>query len=99
MFLIPGWNGGTLWEYVLILFGVSLLMTWAANLARFGILVAITLHLFFNVSAGVLNGVIAKAPTRAHDMLIYTLTVCGSGIAISLIGFRWNRALAYDPNP
>lgn len=92
MFLIPGWNSASLWEHALILFGVSLLLTWAANLARFGILVAITLHLFFNLSAGLLNEVIAKMPTRAHDMLIYTLAVCGTGFVISLIGFRWHPA-------
>ena len=94
MFLIPGWNTGSLWEYVLILFGVSLLLTLAANLARFGILVAMALHLFFNLSTRVMNAVIANVSTRAHDMLIYTLTVCGTAIAISLIGLQWCRAPA-----
>jgi membrane protease YdiL (CAAX protease family) len=85
---IPGWSSATPWQYVLILIGVSLLLTWAANLARFGILVAIVLHAFFNVSSGLLSALIGKLPTRSHDMVVYAFAVCGTGIVFGSIGFR-----------
>jgi membrane protease YdiL (CAAX protease family) len=88
LFLIPGWSSASPWQYLLILFGVSLLLTWAANLARFGILVAIVLHAFFNVSSGLLGALIEGLPTRPHDMTIYALAVCGTGIVFGSIGFR-----------
>jgi uncharacterized protein len=89
LFLIPGWSSTSPWQYVLILVGVSLLLTWAANLARFGILVAMVLHAFFNTSSRLLGALIGNLPTRSHDMMIYAFAVCFTGMVIGLVGFRW----------
>jgi membrane protease YdiL (CAAX protease family) len=88
LFLIPDWNSASPWQYVLILIGVSLLLTWAANLARFGILVAMVLHAFFNTSSRLLGALIGNLPTRSHDMVVYTFVVCATGIVVALVGFR-----------
>jgi membrane protease YdiL (CAAX protease family) len=89
LFLIPGWSSTSPWQYVLILVGVSLLLTWAANLARFGILVAMVLHAFFNTSSRLLGALIGNLPTRSHDMMIYAFAVCFTGMVIGFVGFRW----------
>jgi membrane protease YdiL (CAAX protease family) len=88
LFLIPDWNSASPWQYVLILVGVSLLLTWATNLARFGILVAMVLHAFFNTSSRLLGALIGNLPTRSHVMVIYAVAVCATGIVIGLAGFR-----------
>ena len=88
LFLIPDWNSASPWQYVLILVGVSLLLTWAANLARFGILVAMVLHAFFNTSSRMLGALIGNLPVRSHVMVIYAVAVCATGIAVSVGGFR-----------
>jgi membrane protease YdiL (CAAX protease family) len=80
LFLVPGWNNATPGQYVLILLGISFLLTGAANLARFGVLVAIVLHACFNTSSGLGNAMMSGLPTRAHEMWIYTLVVFACGL-------------------
>jgi uncharacterized protein len=82
LFQIPGWSSASRLQYVLILLGISFLMTAAANLARFGVLVPIVLHAFFNTSSGLGNAMQRDLPVRSHEMWIYTLVVCGCGTAL-----------------
>ncbi len=72
LFLIPDWNSASPGQYVLILLGISFLMTAAANLARFGVIVPIVMHAFFNTSSGLGNAMMS-GPSRAdaRDVDVY----------------------------
>jgi CAAX protease family protein len=88
LFQIPGWSSATPGQFVLILLGLSFLMTAAANLARFGVLVAIVMHAFFNTSSGLGNALTNGLPTRSHEMWVYTLVVCvcGTVLGVAVLG-------------
>ncbi len=76
------WGGAGLWQYCAILMGISMLMTLSTNLARFGSIVPILLHAFFNTSSRMLHGVLTGVPQREFDMQIYTAVVVVLGITI-----------------
>ena len=61
-------------DFVLVLIGCSLLMSFAVNLARFGVLVPIFMHALFNTTSRLLGGLLAHASTRQHEILLYTLS-------------------------
>ena len=86
LFQIEGWSTAKPWQFLLILVGISFLLTAAANLAKFSVIVAIILHAFFNTSSGLGNTLTTNLPKR-NDMLTYTFTVflCGTGLGIALI--------------
>jgi membrane protease YdiL (CAAX protease family) len=90
LFLVPGWSSASPWQYVLILVGISFMMTVAANLSRFGVLVPIVLHAFFNTSSGLGNAVMGDLPARSHQMWIYTLVVftCGTVLGSTALALR-----------
>jgi membrane protease YdiL (CAAX protease family) len=96
LFQIKGWSSARPWQFLLILIGVSFLMTAAANLSKFSVIVAIVLHAFFNTSSGLGNALKNGLAIRAPEMLIYTLTVFACGTAIGLAVLRlqrtWRRA-------
>ena len=85
LFLIPGWSSASPWQFLLIVTGISFFLTAAANAAKFGVLVAIGLHAFFNTSSAMVNGVMQGAARRPHDMSLFTLLVFGSGLAFGLV--------------
>jgi membrane protease YdiL (CAAX protease family) len=84
LFQMQGWSSANPWQFLLILVGIAFLLTAAANIARFNVLVAIVLHAFFNTSSGLGNSLTAGLPRRAHEMTIYTFVVLTCGVAIGL---------------
>jgi|HubBroStandDraft_1064217.scaffolds.fasta_scaffold02990_3 membrane protease YdiL (CAAX protease family) len=84
MFLVEGWTTATPWEFLLILVGVSFLLTAAANLSRFSVLVAIVLHAFFNTSPAMLNAMTHDLPPRPHQQVSYALAVLVCGTVLGL---------------
>ena len=79
---LPDWGGTRFWQFCVILMGVSMLMTLSTNLARFGSIVPILLHAFFNTSSRMMNGVLTGVPRREFDLHIYTAIVVVLGIVI-----------------
>ena len=90
LFFVPGWTTASPWQFVLILLGVSFLLTSAANWARFGVLAAIALHAFFNTSSRLVNALGSDLPARSHQGWLYALAVfiCGVAIGIATLGKR-----------
>jgi membrane protease YdiL (CAAX protease family) len=83
-FEIPGWSSANPWQFLLILTGISFLFTAAANLAKFGVIVAIVLHACFNTSSALVNALTQDLPGRSHWMLVYTLTIFATGTLLGL---------------
>lgn len=102
LFQIPGWISASPGQYVLILIGVSFLMTVAANLGKFSLIVAIMMHAFFNTSSGMLNALTPYIPPRTDStrlyMWLYTLAifVCGTVIGVAALGNRGVRVRTED---
>jgi uncharacterized protein len=92
------WSSASPWQFLLIIVGVSFLLTAAANLSKFNILVAIMLHACFNASSKVLNALLSKLPERSPEMTIYTLAVCGCGTLFGVVLLRLRKSQA-SPQP
>jgi uncharacterized protein len=91
LFQMPNWISANPWQFLLILTGISFLLTAAANLSKFNILVAIALHAFFNTSSAMSNALTSGLPRRAHEMTIYTLFVLACGTALGIAGLWWSK--------
>jgi len=91
LFLLPDWISANPWQFLLILIGISFLLTAAANLSKFNALVAIVLHAFFNTSSAMSNALTQSLPRLAHEMMVYTLFVLVCGTALGLTGLAWHR--------
>lgn len=91
LFQMPNWISANPWQFVLILIGISFLLTAAANLSKFNVIVAIVLHAFFNTSSAMSNALTFGLPPRAHEMTIYTIFVLVCGSVVGLSGLWWSR--------
>ncbi|HEY6371369.1 MAG TPA: type II CAAX endopeptidase family protein [Candidatus Sulfotelmatobacter sp.] len=87
-FQIKGWSSANPWQFLLILVGVSFLLTATANISKFNVVVAIVLHAFFNTSSGLGNALTNVLPRRAHEMKISTLVVLIGGVVVGLAALR-----------
>jgi len=85
LFLVEGWSSANPWQFLLILVGAAFLLTAAANLAKFGVLVAIVLHAFFNTSSGMVNALTHNLPPRPYPIVSYSLAVFAGGTVIGLV--------------
>jgi hypothetical protein len=61
LFLYPGWTSLPIWLYFLMVLALSVMMSFAANLARFGVLAPILIHGAFNTGDGYLGGLFRDA--------------------------------------
>lgn len=92
LFLLAGWISASPWQYMLILVGVSLVLTVSANLARFGIVVAMGLHAFFNMTSALIGPLTPGIPARSHYAAIFALVVLFVGALVNLVFFRlWRQ--------
>jgi CAAX protease family protein len=89
LFLIAGWESLPLWSYGLVLIGVSIIMTWSANLARFSVLPAIVIHAAFNTVTRFLNGLFIGSQPRAS--LPFELVFPVSGLLVALLFIALTR--------
>ena len=94
LFWVEGWTTSIPWEFLLILLGASFLLTAAANVSRFSVLVAIVLHAFFNTSTGLVNALTHNLPPRPYPQVSYALAVFVSGTALGLGTLAaWRKAV------
>ncbi len=97
MFQLQGWSSANPWQFLLILIGVSFLLTAAANHSRFNVLVAIVLHAFFNTSTGMVNALTHNLLPRPYPVLLYTFAVFGFGTVLGVALIRYhNRGAATE---
>jgi uncharacterized protein len=94
LFLIPGWTTSPVWTFVLILVGVSVIMTTAVNLARFSVIAAIATHAAFNTVSSFLAGLFMHTQPSVHIPFELVLALCGISTALVLIVMTKGR-LAY----
>jgi membrane protease YdiL (CAAX protease family) len=84
LFQVKGWSSANPWKFLLVLTGVSFLLTATANISKFNVFVAIVLHSFFNTSSGLGNALTNGLPRRSHEMMIYTFVVFIGGVVVGL---------------
>jgi membrane protease YdiL (CAAX protease family) len=98
LFWMEGWSSANPPEFLLILVGISFLMTAAANISKFNIVVAVVLHAFFNTSSGLGNTLTSGLPRRAHEMVIYTFAVLICGGVLGLAGILLHGKISTPSN-
>jgi membrane protease YdiL (CAAX protease family) len=81
LFLYPGWTSAPPWAYVLIVFGLSVILTLGTNLARFSILAPIAIHATFNTVSRLLPGLFAEAQPVVQ--IPFTVVLAVSGVAVA----------------
>jgi uncharacterized protein len=102
LFFYPGWITAPAWIYLLIMIGTTFLLTYGANLARFGVITPIGMHAAFNTAPRFLNGLFeGTAGPRIHIPFELVLALCGLATAGVLIlvtrgqlGYGGSRDLA-----
>jgi membrane protease YdiL (CAAX protease family) len=85
LFLIAGWESLPLWSYSLVLLGVSVIMTWGFNLARFSVVTAIVMHAAFNTVTRYLNGLFADTAPRVSLPFEWIFPASGLVVAAVLV--------------
>jgi uncharacterized protein len=99
LFQIKGWSSANPWQFLLILLGVAFVLTAAANISKFNVIVAIVLHAFFNTSSGLGNALTQGLLRRPNEMMIYTFVVFGGGVVVGLAALRvLGRIPTLQPN-
>jgi CAAX protease family protein len=85
LFLIPGWTSSPLWTYVLMQCGLSFILTFSVNTARFSVIPAIATHGMFNTVSRFLGGLFAGVQPRVQTSFDTLLASSGLGTALVLI--------------
>ena len=85
-------------DYVLLLIGQSVILTYGTNLARFGILTPIAMHGAFNTVSRFLGGLFAETEPSAPIPFELVMALCGLAVAVVLIVATGGR-LAYGEEP
>ena len=85
LFLIAGWGSLPLWSYSLVLIGLSIIMSWGVNIARFSVLTAIVMHAAFNTVTRFLNGLFVGVEPRANLPFEMVFPMSGLLVAVVLI--------------
>jgi membrane protease YdiL (CAAX protease family) len=94
LFFYPGWTSVSAWVYLLILTGTSFILTYSANLSRFGVIAPIATHTAFNAVPSFLNRLLADSQPRAQIPFALVLALSGLTVALILIVVTRGR-LAY----
>jgi membrane protease YdiL (CAAX protease family) len=97
LFLIKGWVSLPLWAYWLVLVGVSVIMSWGVNLARFSVLPAIVMHAAFNTVTRFLSGLFVGTAPRPSLPFEVVFPAGGLLVAVVLIVATRGR-LSYRRN-
>jgi membrane protease YdiL (CAAX protease family) len=96
LFLVPGWTSAPLWTYMLLLIGVSAIMTTAVNVARFSVIAAIATHAAFNTVSRFLAGLFGDVEPRVQIPFVTLMAL--SGLAVGAVLTVVTRGgLAYHP--
>jgi membrane protease YdiL (CAAX protease family) len=81
LFFYSGWTTTPLWIYVVFLTGQSVILTYGANLAGYGVVVPIAMHATFNTVSRFLNGLFAR--TQPQAPVPFELVMALSGLAVA----------------
>ena len=84
LFLRPGWESAPFWIYTLIVIGLSVIMSYGANLARFSVITAIAMHAAFNTVSRFLVGLFAGTQPKTAIRFELVLGLCGFGVGLLL---------------
>jgi membrane protease YdiL (CAAX protease family) len=85
LFLIHGWTSSPLWIFMLMLLGLSFIMSFGANLSRFSVVTSIAMHAAFNSVSGLLNGLFAEVQPAVHISFELVLALSGLSAALLLV--------------
>lgn len=102
LFLVPGWTSSTLPTYGLLLIGTSIILTCAANVARFGVIAAIAAHAAFNTASRFLEGLFVGVEPRVYMPFEMLLALSGLATAVVLVVATRGRlgiSLSSAPTP
>ena len=86
-----------LWSYSLVLVGVSVMMTWGVNIARFSVLTAVVMHAAFNTVSRFLNGLFAGAELRTNIPFEVVFPASGLFVALLLVVITRGRLAHQKP--
>ena len=73
-FLMSDWTAAQIFNYSVVVLGMSVLITFGANLSRFNIIVAIVMHAACNTRGCLLEKLTAHAQERMHSPLIWIVS-------------------------
>jgi membrane protease YdiL (CAAX protease family) len=85
LFLISNWISSPFWIYLLILVGLSMIMTYGANLARFAVVTPIAMHAAFNTVSKFLAGLFTDTQPNMRISFELVLALCGLATALLLV--------------
>src|SRR5262245_29253380 len=94
---MPGWTSSPPWTYALILTGSCVIMAYAANLGRFGVVTAIAMHAAFNTVSSYLNGLFTCTQPRVSVPFELVMALSGLATGFGLLVATRGR-LAYHPD-
>lgn len=85
LFFYPGWTSSPPWIYVAFMTGQSVILTYGANLACYGVVVPIAMHATFNTVSRFLNGLFASSQPQARIPFVLVMALSGLAVAVFLI--------------
>lgn len=85
LFFYPGWTSSPFWIYVLMVTGLSFIMTFGANLARFASIACILMHAGFNTVSRFLNGIFSGVDPSSPLQFELVMALCGLSMAALLL--------------
>ena len=83
LFLYPGWTSTPIWLYFLMVLPLSVMISFAANLARFGVIAPILIHGAFNTGGRYLGGLFRDASPGSGGFLPHLAQHWQMNISIS----------------
>ena len=83
MFWYPGWTSLPMWQYFLMVVALSVMMSFAANLAGFGVIAPILIHGVFNTGGRYLAGLFGDASPGSGGFLPPLAQVLHMNLSIS----------------
>ncbi len=82
LFLLQGWGNMPLWAFTLTLVALTVILTFAVNISRGSVLIAILLHATFNTSFSILASLCHGLPERSPDLPYYLCAVVTTALAL-----------------
>jgi uncharacterized protein len=83
MFFYPGWTTVSILTYFSMVLALSVVMAFAANVARFGVIAPILMHAAFNTGGSYLNGLFLDAGPGSGGFLPLLAQHCHMNLSIS----------------
>ena len=98
LFFDPEWSTASPWSFCLIITGLTFILTFSTNLARFGVITPILMHTVFNTSSDYLNGLVLEITRSVPISFEFVLALSGLAIA-SVVVVATKGRLGYLSTP